>query len=117
MKLPERLIIYAIVAAILFFGYKGVFGQSGALSLIKQQHIATKAQTELIINNLENLQAAQKEIQANIKAVKEQQEAIRQHIGTIAREDYHPSMKALKDATAEEQLEIIKKYNERIGLK
>ena len=116
MKIPERIIIYAVAAVILFFGYQGVFGKSGALALIKEQHLVTKAQTELIINQMQSIRAQQKEIQDNIKAVREQQEAIRQHIGTVARKEYHPAMKRVKEQNADEQIKEIHRYNDSLGL-
>lgn len=117
MKIPERIIIYAVAAIILFFGYQGVFGKSGALSLIKEQQIVAKAQTELIINQMQSIRAQQKEIQDNIKVVKEQQEAIRQHIGTVARKEYHPAMKRVKEQNADEQIKEIHRYNDNLGLR
>ena len=116
MKIPERVIIYAVAAIILFFGYQGVFGKSGALSLIKQQNEVAKAQTELIINQMHSIRAQQLELKENIKIVKEQQEAIRQHIGTVARKEYHPKMNQVKEQDADEQIEEIHRYNDSLGL-
>ena len=112
----ERIIIYAVVAAVIFFGYQGVFGQDGALNLIREQNRTAKMQTELIINHMETIRAQQQELRDSIKEVREQQEAIRQHIGTVAREEYHPTMKKIKEQDADEQIEEIHRYNDSLGL-
>ena len=112
----ERLIIYAVIAVVIFFGYQGVFGESGALSLIKEQNATSKLQTELIINQMNSIRAQQQELRDSIDEVREQQEAIRQHIGTVAREEYHPTMKKIKEQDADEQIKEIHRYNDSLGL-
>lgn len=108
-------IIIAIVLVILFV-WQGFFGANGALNLIKRQNAATQAQLELLGRQMELLNQQTRDTEAAIHDLKEQQEAARQHIGTVARKEYHPIMKKIKEANAEEQIEEIHRYNDMLGL-
>jgi len=108
------LIIGIIIIAI--FVWQGIFGTSGAMSYLKgiKETVdnAVEAQGKLI----ENLNLQIEHQTATIDGLKGQQEAARQHIGTVTREEYHPAMKRVKKQNAEEQIEEVRLYNSDTGL-
>jgi cell division protein FtsB len=112
----KDIIIIVAVGMMLFFGYQGVFGKSGALALMKEQHAVKQAQMELILEQMKSIRAQQQEMMKEVKAVKETQEAARQQIGTVARKVYHPTMKRVRKADAKELVKEVHRYNDLFGL-
>ena len=115
-QIVERFGIYIALGIVLFFGFQGIFGKSGALALMKEQRAVSQAQMELVIEQMQTLRAQQQQLAEGIKAVQEEREAIRQHIGTVARKVYHPAMKRVKEQNANEQIKEIHRYNDLLGL-
>ncbi|MCK5292826.1 MAG: hypothetical protein KAR39_12525 [Thermoplasmata archaeon] len=115
-QIVERFGIYIALGVVLFFGFQGIFGSNGALALIREQRAVSQAQMELVIEQMESLRAQQQQLAEGIKAVQEEREAIRQHIGTVARKVYHPAMKRVKEQNADEQIKEIHRYNDLLGL-
>ncbi len=115
-QIVERFGIYIALGVVLFFGFQGIIGTSGALALIREQRAVSQAQMELVIEQMQSLRAQQQQLAEGIKAVQEEREAIRQHIGTVARKEYHPAMKRVKKANADEQIEEIHRYNKLLRL-
>ena len=108
------LFIGIIIIAI--FVWQGIFGTSGAMNYLKQQQESMNSLIETQGKFIENLNIQIENQTATIENLKGQQEAARQHIGTVAREDYHPAMKRVKKQNAEEQIEEVSLYNRDTGL-
>jgi hypothetical protein len=108
--------LYILVAATALILWQGFFGANGAINLIKQQNEMTQKQLELIGQQVQMLNQQMSQTESKINELKEEQEAARQHIGTVAREEYHPAMKRVKEENAQEQLEEIRNYNNKLGL-
>ena len=112
----KDIIIVVAIGVVLFFGYHGIFGKSGALALMKEQHAVKQAQMELILEEMRSVRAQQQEMMKEVKAVKEKQEAARQQIGTVARKVYHPAMKRVRKANAKELIKEVHRYNDMFSL-
>ncbi len=115
-QIVERFGIYIALGVVLFFGYQGIFGGNGALALMREQHAVKQAQMELILEEMKSVRAQQLEMMKEVKVVKEQQEAARQQIGTVARKVYHPTMKRVRKANAKELVKEVHRYNDLFGL-
>ena len=100
----KDIVIAGGIIAILIFGYFGLFGNSGALQMMKENNIRMEERDKLFelqmqqnIKKMEDLASAvSKNLEAN--------EAARQHIGTTARESYHPDMKSYSKESIDEQI-------------
>ncbi len=112
----EKFGLYIGIGLIIFFIWQGFFGANGALNLIKQGNRDTQAQMELLGKQMELLNQQTQIAEAAIQDLKKQQEAARQHIGTVARKEYHPAMKRVKKQNAQEQIEEVRRYNLMLGL-
>lgn len=112
----EKFGLYIGIGLIIFFIWQGFFGANGALNLIKEGNRDTQAQMELLGKQMELLNQQTQIAEAVIQDLKKQQEAARQHIGTVARKEYHPAMKRVKKQNAQEQIEEVHRYNLLLGL-
>lgn len=108
------LIIGMIIIAI--FVWQGLFGTSGAMNYLKQQQETINTLVETQGKMMENFNLQIENQTATIEALKGEQEAARQHIGTVTRKEYHPAMKRVKKQNAEEQVEEVRLYNSNTGL-
>lgn len=108
--------IYLIAGAVALTLWFGIFGSNGALSMIKKHNEIQEKQLQLLGQQMEMINQQISQTEANIKDLKEQQEAARQHIGTVARTEYHPTMKRIKEENAQEQIEEVRRYNDKLGL-
>lgn len=108
--------VYLIAGFMAVTLWLGIFGDSGALAIIKKHNEFQEKQLELIGQQIEMINQQMSLTEAQITDLKNQQEAARQHIGTVAREEYHPAMKRIKEANAQEQLKEVDMYNRKLGL-
>ena len=96
--------ILIAIGLALYFGYQGIFGESGALKLIHDNAIRMEERQKLWelqdTQNREKLEATIAELKESLEKV----ESHRQHIGTTARVSYHPDMKGYTNEI-DEQIE------------
>lgn len=107
--------VYLIAGAMAVTLWFGIFGSNGALAIIKKHNEFQEKQLELIGQQMQLLNQQMSQTETEIQNLKNQQEAARQHIGTVARTEYHPTMKRIKEENAQEQLEEIRRYNDKLG--
>jgi len=92
------------IGFIIYFGYQGLFGKNSAINEIKESTIRMEERQKLYQFQDKVIEEKMDNIKKDIDKSLQEVEANRQHIGTTARESYHPDMKRYASESIEEKI-------------